>query len=219
MFLKLLLALAATFLFLSTLIAAPGDIDLSFGSGGRGLLPVGKISLDQGRASALQPDGKIIVIGDTILAGDWLTEPANLIVVRLNPDGSRDSSFGIGGIVVKRLSMSVTGAAVVVQEDGKVIVGGFANVEVSVTVIKRAFLLVRLLPDGSPDNSFGNAGVVISNLDIGQHTTLTSLALQPDGKVVAVGFSSVSSPTSPHEIVVARYNSEGSLDNSFDGDG
>ena len=219
--LQILLALVIATTVLPPVAAAPGDIDSSFGIGGRGLMPLGTISYDQARGAALQSDGKIVVVGDSFLAGGYSTEPTNLVVVRLNPDGSRDFSFGTGGIAVRRLSLRVTGSSVIVQSDGKIVIGGFADIETSVSQINRAFLLVRLLPNGASDNSFGTSGVVISNLNPDSGSALTSLALQPDGKVVAAGLSNTSatSPPLPRAVAVARYNSNGSLDNSFDTDG
>ena len=105
--LQILLALVIATTVLPPVAAAPGDIDSSFGIGGRALMPLGTISYDQARGAALQSDGKIVVVGDSFLAGGYSTEPTNLVVVRLNPDGSRDFSFGTGGIAVRRLSLSL----------------------------------------------------------------------------------------------------------------
>jgi uncharacterized delta-60 repeat protein len=214
---KFFLALVFCFISSTQIAAAPGDLDLTFGIAGRALSSVGKISFDQGRAAALQADGKIVVIGDSVSDGQYWLEPPNLTILRLNPDGSRDSSFGIGGLVVKRLRSFVNGASVVIQTDGKIVVGGFIIQEISPGVNKRAFLLVRLLSSGASDDSFGNDGRVISVLDPAQDTTLTSLALQSDGKIVAAGFSGT--PNSPLSLIAARYNADGQLDSSFDGDG
>ena len=203
MFFRILPAAAVSlFLLCFHVFAAPGDIDPTFGIGGRSLLPVGKVSVDRGRAAALQPDGKIVVIGDSISDGQFSLEPSNLLITRVNPDGSLDSSFGIGGMVVKRLRMHVVGASVAIQADGKIVVGGWAAVDAQPTVSTRVFLLVRLLANGSADSSFGSAGVVTSILDPLQHTTLTSIALQSDGKIVATGFAGTGA-TIPHSLVVA----------------
>jgi uncharacterized delta-60 repeat protein len=210
---------ALVFFFISSTLvsAAPGDLDPTFGIAGRALSSVGKVSFDQGRAAALQADGKIVVIGDSVGDGQFSLEPPNLTILRLNPDGSRDTSFGINGLVVKRLRSFVNGAAVAIQPDGKIVVGGFVVQDVGPGFNKRAFLLVRLLSSGASDNSFGSGGQVISDLDPAQNITLTSLALQIDGKIVAIGYSGTAN--SPLSLIAARYNADGLLDNSFDGDG
>ena len=220
MFFKVILSLG-TLLFSSILVpAAPGDLDPTFGVGGKALIPVGKVSYDQGRSAALQTDGKIIIVGDSVGDGEYSNEAANLFVTRLNTDGSRDPSFGIGGSTVLRLRASVTVAAVVVQADGKIVVGGFILVESgSPATIRRTFVIARFLSNGVPDSSFGEAGVIKSLIDPGQSATLTALALQPDGKIVATGFSGIISPATPHSLLVVRYNTNGTLDSSFDGDG
>jgi len=187
MYPKLFLSLLVCLILSIGVSAAPADLDPIFGIAGRALSSVGKISFDQGRAAALQPDGKIVVIGDTIADSQFSIEQSNLTILRLNPDGSRDSSFGIGGLVVKRLYSFVTGTAVVLQADGKIVVAGSAIDDLTFGANKRAFLLVRLLPNGATDNSFGIDGKVVTVLDAAQDTTPTSLALQPDGKIVAAG--------------------------------
>ncbi len=175
-----------------------GSLDTSFGNGGKALTPVGNFD-DFGYAVALQSDGKIVVAGVSDATYN------NFALVRLNADGSLDSSFGTGGKVITPTSVGHDEAyAVVVQSDGKIIAGGHSD---------RDFTLVRYLDDGSLDGSFGTGGIVktdiADNVDI-----LYSLALQADGKIVAGGRGAIAGMNG-YVFALARYNANGSLDTSF----
>lgn len=142
----------------------------------------------------IQPDGKIV-------AGGWFTtfqgEPHNKIV-RLNTDGSLDESFDTGTGISQHWVYSVT-----VQPDGKILVGG-QILDYNGTSIKN---IVRINPDGSKDNSF-NPPV----FDAEVKNTL----VQPDGKIIVVGlFSYYHSPSGNTVWGIARLNSDGSIDQSF----
>jgi uncharacterized delta-60 repeat protein len=161
----------------------PGAVDESFDPG------VGTDSVVW--ATALQPDGKIIIGGEfTAYNG---TARSN--VARLNTDGSLDTSFNPGTGVYGRVE------AIAVQADGKIIIGG------DISTHNRALrpYVTRLNSDGSLDASF-NPG---SGADGIVHT----IALQADGKIVIGGGFSSYNGTS--RIFLARLNSNGSLDTSF----
>jgi uncharacterized delta-60 repeat protein len=112
---------------------------------------------------ALQADGRIVVGGD--------------MLARYMPDGSLDPSFGAGG------SVGGLGAihAVGVRSDGVVFAAGTSAERVG------RFVLGRYGPDGTPDPSFGTDGIVVTDVG-GQDGGIRSLALQPDGMVVAAGY-------------------------------
>jgi uncharacterized delta-60 repeat protein len=137
--------------------------------------------------------------------------PANTDVglVRYNADGKPNPDFGTGGIVTTDLAGRNDGAnAVAVQPaDGKIVTAGF----VQTSPIEFDFALVRYNPDGTLDPSFGRGGIVTTDLGT-QRDTATALAIQPDGKIVAVGSTETN-------IALARYNPDGTLDLTFDGDG
>lgn len=95
--------------------------------------------------------------------------------------GDLDPSFGSGGKVVTDVNVranEATGA--VIQADGKIVVGG------TLGGTNRDFLLVRYNADGSLDNSFGNAGIVITD-NAGLSDGIGAVALQADGKILAFG--------------------------------
>lgn len=175
-----------------------GNIDESFGISGRSV--IGKISVN---AIALQPDGKIVLGGKSIGGG--------LAVVRLVADGRRDSTFDRDGRV--EASAGNDGGeltAISVQADGKIISAGQVNDG------QTAFLLFRVNPNGTYDKQFGSNGISISH-PTQWDSYATSLALNGDGQAIVAGYVQIS-PIA-YEFVVARYDSNGSIDPSFNGTG
>jgi uncharacterized delta-60 repeat protein len=164
-----------------------GSLDPSFGTGGKVTTAVGSL-YDHIHALLLQTDGKIVAAGDTYDGSEY-----QFALARYNPGGSLDTTFGTGGKVVTPIAASGGGEAyaMALQTDGKIVVGGSSG-------DNRDFVIARYNPTGSLDTSFGTGGVVMTAIG-----NLSALALQPDGKVVAVGSA------------LARYNPDGSLDTSF----
>jgi len=170
-----------------------GSLDTSFGSGGEV-----RTDFNSGRsfanAVAVQPDGKILAAGATFVGGvgnEWA-------LARYNGDGSLDASFGTGGLVITDIAPEIIDLAL--QPDGKIVAGGRGSGN---------FALARYNPDGSLDTSFGTGGKVAT--DWGRDDAIFSVALQPDGKIVAAG----DSLSSTADFVLARYSLDGSLDSSF----
>lgn len=194
----------------------PGQLDSSFGVGGiaRGHFP--RKSYDQGWSSALQPDGKIVVVGTCKSnSEDWVEEPFNLILTRFNTDGTRDMSFGVSGIASKALLEGVNSVTVVaLQADGKIVVGATSYVWQSLGAF-RSFRLIRFATDGSVDSSFGVSGVVTTTFPPNVHGLMTSMIIGPDGKIVTAGYSLLN--TSAQSMIAIRYKSDGSIDETFNG--
>jgi len=175
-----------------------GTIDSSFG-GGDGVIVLDPTpSMDDlGRKVAIQPDGKIVVVGIGV------TNPAHQFVARLLSDGEPDSSFGVGGIARTTIPGQITsGLSIALQADGKILAGGAGT----------GFnIIVRLNADGSPDNTWDGDSIVSiprSGSVFFDRGTL-SLAVRPDGDVVALGYGNF----------LYRFNSDGTLDPTFDADG
>jgi uncharacterized delta-60 repeat protein len=182
-----------------------GTLDGSFGTGGRVVAVAGIYG--GAYDVAVQPDGKIVVIGGALGNG----EDMNFAVVRYNPDGSLDDSFGTGGKVITPVSNGDVydyADAVVLQPDGKIIVVGTIAV---IGVSPYDFALVRYNVDGSLDSGFGTNGKIIHSVTNG-HDLARDVALQPDGKIVVAG-GDVLGPGGGAAIV--RYNTNGSIDTSF----
>src|SRR6266542_1606848 len=182
--------------------AAPGDLDTSFGTGGKVVTDFGAGG-DYAAAVAIQPNGKIVAGGDAQI-GSTL----GFAVARYNANGSLDSSFGTGGKVTTGFGGS-QGAwidGIALQKDGKIVAAGQGR-----SGTTAAFGLARYNANGSLDTSFGSGGLVATTFGTG-NTRVNGIALQPDGKTVAAGFDN--NGTS-YEFALARYNADGSLDTSF----
>jgi uncharacterized delta-60 repeat protein len=187
----LLIAVAVTVLASSAAQAASGELDPTFSGDGKVVTDFG--GGDSGAAAAVQPDGKIVVVG---------TAARDVALARYNADGSLDSSFDGDGKATIDFGGDDHGADVAVQPNGKIVVVGG-------TVA--GFALARYNADGSLDSSFDGDGKLATDFG-GSGGAAYGVALQLDGKIVAVGQGGAG-------FAVARYNPDGSLDTSFDGDG
>lgn len=131
---------------------------------------------------------------------------AALTVTVYGPPGSLDTSFGGGRVRIPMGNGDDYASALVVQPDGKLILGGRASEHLG------DFALVRLDRDGTLDETFGTGGRVLTDFG-GRADAIHGLALQPDGKIVAVGTTSV--VATGNDFAVARYDANGSLDTTF----
>jgi uncharacterized delta-60 repeat protein len=208
--LRLLLTCVAALFVTTTLPAAPGNLDLSFGGTGVVTTPV-NTGADAGYAVAVQKDGKIVVAGGAS-TGFF---PAKMGLVRYERDGSLDVSFGSGGkVVLPVVSSSDSFDAVVVQEDGKVVLAGHTQ-----GTNAWDFITVRLNADGSLDTSFGGTGMVQTDVQ-STRDVAHSVAVQPDGCVVVVGQSGIRTGDEVfNDLTIVRYLPNGSLDPAFNGTG
>ncbi|MBZ0206528.1 MAG: T9SS type A sorting domain-containing protein [Flavobacteriales bacterium] len=180
-----------------------GALDNSFSVDGKVTTDFGT-DPDRGQAVAIQPDGKIVVVG---ASGNDL----DFAVARYNTDGSLDNSFSADGKVTTDFgSLYDYGRSVAIQPDGKIVVAGNSDNGTDLD-----FAIVRYNTDGTLDNSFSGDGKVTTDFgsgdDIGR-----SVAIQPDGKIVVAGDASNGTDD---DLALARYNTDGSLDNSFSADG
>ena len=132
-----------------------------------------------------------------------------LVVARYNRDGRLDTSFGAGGLVRNDFPGA---AALVLQPDGKLVTAGTQFVFTNGVPPDQNLVLQRFNPDGSPDTSFGSAGLVVADFD-GDNQAL-ALVLQPDGKLVVAGVLEALGARN-RDFALARYHSDGSLDTSF----
>jgi uncharacterized delta-60 repeat protein len=175
-----------------------GNLDPSFGVGGK----VSTSFDGQGFGLVGQPDGKLIVAGNVFTGGH-----DNFAVARYNIDGSLDASFGAGGEVSTSFGPNNDEAySVTLQADGKIVVAGASD-------FSRHLALVRYDVDGSLDASFGSGGMLTTTVPDGFGEAAKSVKIQPDGKIIVAGYSSVLG--SKTDFVLVRYNSDGSLDSSF----
>jgi len=172
-----------------------GSLDTAFGGDGI----VGYASAPVPVAMALQDDGKIVSVGGS----------GGLTLMRLNSDGSLDTSFDGDGMVTTDLgSLHAAAGGVVIQPGGKIVVAGGTD---QVTSSQSDFVLARYLSSGVLDATFGGGGIVTTD-PLGTGGIFEDVALDGDGKIVAVGRSAGAA-------ALVRLNADGSLDTSFDGDG
>ncbi|MCF7785644.1 MAG: hypothetical protein K9N47_05945 [Prosthecobacter sp.] len=177
-----------------------GTLDSSFGSGGKVVTPVGS-SDDLGQSVAVQGDGKIVVAGYSYNGSN-----NDFAVLRYNTDGTQDSSFGAGGVLIVDFGGGGDQArSVVLQGDGKIVLAG-TSTQPSGGGLNLA--VMRCNANGTLDSSFGTGGKVLTLLGFFVGARSSSMTLQSDGKIVVVG-------STGNQGLVARYNSDGALDNGF----
>jgi len=209
-----LMALAVAALLAPSLAAQAGEPDPTFGQAGQIMIDFDQ-STDLARGVALQPDGKIVVVGTTYVDNDFSEE--DFAVSRHLPDGTFDPSFGGGDgkVTTDFPGLAAVASSVVVQPDGKILVAGGAFPNFT---FLGDIAVARYNPDGSLDPSFGNGGIVLTSFP-GQGSYAFDVALLPDGKIVAAGTHFInfqpSEQTSDTNFAIVRYNSDGSLDTSF----
>ena len=190
--------------------AIPSGLDSTFGDGGRVSTPVG--GNGQGEGVVIQPSGQIVTAGWRTVGTGVDTDFA---LTRNNSDGSLDTGFGSGGIATTNLGGGDDQAldAALLPDSGIVAVGRTD----ALGILKTAFGVVRYLPDGTPNPSFGTGGIVMTPF-FGKGAVANAVAVQPDGKIVVAGFATEASGINS-DFALARYNPDGTLDQSFDDDG
>lgn len=196
---------------------ADGNLDTTFagpsGNGnGKVIIPIGNGD-DVGQSVALQPDGKIVLLGYCSNGTD-----NDFCFARLLPDGALDTSFsGPAGTAAGKFLVSVgtandTGRALVLQPDGKVVAVGYCAAP------NLDFCAVRLTQTGALDTGFAGpgglgAGKVLFPVGI-SHDFAHAAALQADGKIILAGACSV---TAVNQFCAARLNADGTIDSTFNG--
>ena len=184
-----------------------GTLDPSFSVDGSEITNLLGTSNETATAMAIQPDGKIVVVGYTdATSGTNL----NMFAVRFNANGGLDSSFGFSGkyTIDPTPSADDRATGVRILSDGKIMIGGSARTNSSTT-----FALARLTTSGVLDNTFSGDGY--QEVAAG-YSECQAMAVQPDGKIILVGESKSGGN---EDFVVARCNSDGTLDNTFSTDG
>ena len=194
--------------------AAPGDLDPTFGDGGRVVTgfdgsiddtPYYEMDGFYGRAYAvaIQPDGKIVLAGVASYDGFG--------VARHRPDGSLDTSFGGTGAFQTTFAAPSAAYAVAIQSDGKIVVVGTAGWTGYPGKRRNSFAVARYTADGQLDGSFGADGIVSTRFNLATAEAY-AVAIQPDGKLIVAGRAG-------RAFALARYGGDGSLDTSFGSDG
>jgi uncharacterized delta-60 repeat protein len=182
-----------------------GSLDTSFSDDGKLTTDISSSS-DYAQSVLVQTDGKILVAGYSFYGSN-----VKFALVRYNTNGSLDTTFDSDGKVTTDFSPSSDHAqSVLVQTDGKILVAGTSD-----SYNGRDFALVRYNPNGSLDTTFSNDGKVTTNFDFSADGN--SVTLQADGKILVAGISYTAADLSSSDFAIVRYNSNGSLDTTFDG--
>jgi uncharacterized delta-60 repeat protein len=176
-----------------------GSFDTSFD--GDGTLGIDFGSKDHGRGAALQPDGRVVVAGQTL-------DNLGVAVARSNPDGSLDDTFAGTGKKTFGYGGSDSAKAVALQPDGRIVVAGYQG-------LNTAFAVTRLNPDGSFDPGFDGDGT--ASIDFGGNDGAGAVALVPNGKIVVAGIGMGGFGTGA--FAVARLQPGGAPDTTFSFDG
>jgi len=182
-----------------------GSLDTTFSGDGKQTTNIGSGN-DAARSVVVQSDGKIVAAGYATIAG-----ARQFAVVRYNTDGSLDTSFSGDGIQTTAIDYQDEAFSIVLQSDNKIVVAGYSD---TVATLKN-FAVVRYNTDGSLDTTFSGDGKQTTSIGSGNDVAY-SVVLQSNGKIVAAGYSRTGSNDG---FAVVRYNTDGSLDTTFDSDG
>jgi uncharacterized delta-60 repeat protein len=174
-----------------------GDLDTTFGSNGIVNLTIGSEGSSISEIE-VQSDGKIVGFGNA---------NGNAILLRLNIDGTLDSSFGSNGV-----TNMTSGASFEILDNGKFIVSGGVSDGFNVF-----FSISRYFEDGTLDTSFGDNGTVVADISPERFDLNASIEIQEDGKMVLVGTTYTNA--TERKAIIARYLTDGTLDLTFGGTG
>jgi len=194
---------------------AGGRLDPGFGTGG-----VVRLDLSAGRAEGTAYRGdsawgltglagdKLLVVGSQVGVGDGRTD-TDFAVVRLNPDGTRDTSFGTGGTALVGVGPNVSESPKTAVElpDGRVVVSGYAGVNGVVSVV-----LFRLTTAGALDPTFGDAGIAVRPV-LGNVTEAYSV-VRAGNRLVTTGYGKDTADAKV-DLVVNGFTLDGALDPTF----
>lgn len=171
-----------------------GTPDSSFGTGGVVTTQIANDS--EGYSVELQSDGQIVVAGFANVSG-----LPNFALARYNSaDGSLDTTFNSSGVLPGTVTTAVGSQshayALAIDSSGNLVAAGNSD---------DAFAIVRYLPDGTLDTSFGGTGMVTTGITGTSNSQINGIVIQSNGQIVGVGFAD-------DYVALARYNTDGSLD-------
>lgn len=185
-----------------------GVLDTNFGSGGKVDINASATANGSSEARALiaLPDGKLLVAGYAFGPGN-----SEFLVMRLNANGSPDTTFGGSGIVRTPVGTGEDMAnAMVRQPDGRIVLAGS---EIAADG-RRDFALARYTADGALDPSFGTGGLVKTPVGPSDDVAY-ALVLMPWGRLIAAGSARISTGASGNDLALVSYNADGSIDHYF----
>ncbi len=184
---------------------ASGTVDTTFGTSGMASLGI-NANWTFSNAAILQTDGKIMIVGSS-----YIGTVSVFTLVRFNTNGTLDTTFNGTGILNTTISVNSVGNSILLQPDGKILVGGWIT-----NGADRDLLLMRYNSNGTLDSTFNGNGKVTQGIGTSNDEIL-KLALQADGKIAVL--SSYVNTSGNGRLALLRYNNNGSLDTSFNSTG
>lgn len=169
-----------------------GTLDLGFGTNGKVIDDIQ--GDDAANALLILPDGKVVIAGSTTIQGN-----SGTLLIRYNSNGTRDNTFGTNGVVTLVYGQWNNARAFTRQVDGKLIITGTC---LATDSTETDFMVIRLNTDGTPDNTFGTNGVVLTDF-FGQNDEGAAVAIQPDNRIVVTGMCKDANDNP--KIAIARY--------------
>ena len=184
---------------------ADGSLDTTFSQDGKATITLNDAWDVKAKDVAVQADGKILIVGSSrYYNGTNLND--RLSLVRLNSDGSLDTTFDGDGITEINSEGSGGGNSVTVQANGRIVVAGS---------FRNFFSVMRFLPNGTLDRSFSGDGIAYIP-STNSYSEAFDVAVLPDGKLLATGnFYPVSSARFASTLMMARFNPNGAFDTTF----
>ena len=180
-----------------------GSLDTTFNGNGIKTFEFDSASYDEAHGVTLQSNGKIVIVGLSNVTKQ------NFAIVRLNTNGSFDTTFSDDGKQITSFGIQYDLAnAVAIQPDGKIVVAGAsANPQ-----LYYSFALARYLTDGTLDSTFSNDGLQVVPLTSSDNI-INSIVLQSDGKIVVAGYADQGQGV--NDFAIARFLPDGRIDSSF----
>jgi uncharacterized delta-60 repeat protein len=188
-----------------------GTLDSAFGLNGIVIDTIANAA-SQATGVALQADGKIVVCGTVSILSNQHTV---FTVVRFNTDGSVDRSFGINGVDTTGIGHNSHARAIAIEKNGKIVIAGdtYVSLNVSPYVISN-FAIARYKANGMPDSSFGINGIDTAGGFSAGNPIANAIAITTDEKIIVAGNYENYALSQPL-FAAARYNSNGTPDNTF----
>lgn len=180
-----------------------GSFDSTFDFDGKTTIAIGTGN-DEAFSEAIQSDGKIVVVGQTNNGSNY-----DIGTIRLNSNGSLDTSFAINGIAILAFTTQDYGRTVDIQTDGKILVAGVANGKLTVA---------RYFPNGMLDTTFDNDGILTTTTSFSNSTAIISTTInKPKIKFISATGKILISGQSGGNFCLVQLNSNGSFDTTFGG--
>ena len=216
-----------------------GSLDAGFGPGGKFVMNVSDPDTtnldDQVNDLVVLPDGRILAVGTATKATGPGQDKKGFALVQLTSDGVLDTSFDGDGKLITVLqdlqgnNIASNASSVALQSDGRIVVGG-TSTATAASGTRGDFAVARFNPSGTFDTTFDTDGYTIVDVDSSSSgfavDVLSDIAIQSDGKIVAVGHgdtndldNSPNTTQTSQDLVMMRFNTSGSLDTSFSVDG